>query len=317
MNNAVASFNDAKDVTRLMRSEQDGLAEFQAAVAKQELAYEHLLIGIYGTPYPDDTGAGHTYKQGYAGPDLIHYNYVDNTETTFPGSLEPQETFELTFDASSVTNLASSLHKTITTPGEVLRELTPLGTGGTIQITLNSHGFYQKPATWTGRRSSPGELQTAISQVIQARAAALRSLSDTDGLRDDLNTRVALFNSRASLYKLEHDWDVEKAKLVTGVESALFASKMILMARDAFTDHIGEATKAVLEALPESTIAGMAVGGDLLSSARSAVMTGYLAEKAAASGLNFAKEFAVGAFQLGQGQLCPNPRGYGCQSRQL
>ncbi len=300
LNNAVASFNDAKDVTRLMRSEQDGLAEFQAAVAKQELAYEHLLIGIYGTPYPDDTGAGHTYKQGYAGPDLIHYNYVDNTETTFPGSLEPQETFELTFDASSVTNLASSLRKTITTPGEVLRELTPLGTGGTIQITLNSHGFYQKPATWTGRRASPGELQTAISQVIQARAAALRSLSDTDGLRDDLNTRVALFNSRASLYKLEHDWDVEKAKLVTGVESALFASKMILMARDAFTDHIGEATKAVLEALPESTIAGMAVGGDLLSSARSAVMTGYLAEKAAASGLNFAKEFAVGAFQLGQ-----------------
>ena len=38
LGNAVAAFDDAKDVTRLLRSEQDSLADFQVAVAKQELA---------------------------------------------------------------------------------------------------------------------------------------------------------------------------------------------------------------------------------------------------------------------------------------
>src|SRR5690606_41927409 len=40
LNNGVAAFDDAKDVTRLMRSEQDSLAEFQAAVVRQEQAYK-------------------------------------------------------------------------------------------------------------------------------------------------------------------------------------------------------------------------------------------------------------------------------------
>ena len=29
-------------------------------------------------PYPDDIGPGKTYKQGYDGPDLYHYMYVDD-----------------------------------------------------------------------------------------------------------------------------------------------------------------------------------------------------------------------------------------------
>ena len=53
LNNAIVSFDDAKDVTRLMRSEQDSLADFRTTVNKQELAYTNALIELYGTPYPD------------------------------------------------------------------------------------------------------------------------------------------------------------------------------------------------------------------------------------------------------------------------
>ena len=31
-------------------------------------------------PYADDIGVGKTYKQGYDGPDLLHYVYVDSDE---------------------------------------------------------------------------------------------------------------------------------------------------------------------------------------------------------------------------------------------
>lgn len=83
LNNAVASFDDAKDVTKLMRSEQNSLEEFQNMVAKQELAYEVSLIDIYGTPYPEDIGPGKLYPQGYQGPDYLHYAYVDLPEIEF------------------------------------------------------------------------------------------------------------------------------------------------------------------------------------------------------------------------------------------
>ncbi len=74
--NAVASFDDAKDVTRLMRSEEDSLTDLTATVSEQELAYEHRLIELYGTPYPDVIGPGKTYNKDYTGPDLLHHMYV-------------------------------------------------------------------------------------------------------------------------------------------------------------------------------------------------------------------------------------------------
>ena len=80
LNNALIAFDDAKDVTRLMRSETDSLAELQASVDKQELAYEHRLIELFGTPYPEDIGPGRTFRTGYEGPDLIHYMFVDKVE---------------------------------------------------------------------------------------------------------------------------------------------------------------------------------------------------------------------------------------------
>ena len=85
LNNAVAAFDDAKDVTRLMRSEQDSLAGLQAAVARQELAYENALTEVYGSPYTDDIGPGKTYKQDYSGPDLIHFAYAETPQLTFSG----------------------------------------------------------------------------------------------------------------------------------------------------------------------------------------------------------------------------------------
>ena len=46
LNNAVVSFDDAKNVTQLMRSEQDSLAGWQSQVASQEHAYNNSLIDV-------------------------------------------------------------------------------------------------------------------------------------------------------------------------------------------------------------------------------------------------------------------------------
>ncbi len=84
LQNAVSAFDDAKDVTRLMRTEQDSLVELQASIQNQERAYTNALIELYGTPYTDDIGPGKTYKQGYAGPDFFNFALTDKVEFDFP-----------------------------------------------------------------------------------------------------------------------------------------------------------------------------------------------------------------------------------------
>src|SRR5215471_5481575 len=80
-----------------MRSEEDSLADFQAGVVAQELAYNNQLIELYGTPYPNDMGPGKTYPQGYNGPDLLHYTYVENPDTNTYGGILDDPTANKTY----------------------------------------------------------------------------------------------------------------------------------------------------------------------------------------------------------------------------
>ena len=93
LNNAAVAFDDTKDLTQLMREEADSLAELQADVEEEELAYKYELIELYGTPYPDDIGPGKTYSQGYNGPDLYHYMYTDTSRLNgkIEGVFDPDE----------------------------------------------------------------------------------------------------------------------------------------------------------------------------------------------------------------------------------
>ena len=77
LDNAVAAFDQSKDITGIMRGRKILVSNFQREVEEQELAYEHQLIEIYGTPYPEDIGPGRLYKQGYEGPDLLNFSFVD------------------------------------------------------------------------------------------------------------------------------------------------------------------------------------------------------------------------------------------------
>ena len=96
LNNAVTAFNDAANVTQILRAGNDSQGDFEASVNSQELAFTNSLLDLYGSPYPDDEGPGQTYIQGYAGPDLIHYMYVDRPDQTVLGTnLTTTETFKV------------------------------------------------------------------------------------------------------------------------------------------------------------------------------------------------------------------------------
>lgn len=286
LNNAVASFDDAKDVTRLMRSEQDSLAELQASVERQELAYTSALIELYGTPYPDDIGPGKLYKQGYAGPDLFHYNYVETETIEAPGVYTPNEPDyvakidiqQLNANWSYVTNLprtdlstsgpvdGSSSDLVIVNLNDPKYEEVDPTTGKKlyyIPYAFGSHGFFDKPKTWTSKRQSPGKIQQAISELIQAHdrmyyALAAQCESDKQDLDKAVQVFKAKFDSYTQIKQNETDAKTTQVAIDATQRSYDIANKWL----DVGVTAVDDAKELFSAAIPDSLIFGVAGGGD-------------------------------------------------------
>ena len=69
-------FKRAKKNANALRDQNEN-ADFEHTVADEEAAIDRRLKEIYGYPYADDIGVGKLYEQGYDGPDLYHYNYIE------------------------------------------------------------------------------------------------------------------------------------------------------------------------------------------------------------------------------------------------
>jgi hypothetical protein len=273
LNNAVVAFDDAKDVTRLMRSEQDSLAELQASIAQQELAYTNALIELYGTPYSDDIGVGKTYKQGFAGPDLFHYMYVDdvtlyeqrngmwdpNAEDTFPIDIQALPDYWGTKLGSDNWLVQSSDPKY--TLGEHY-----------IEYKWGPHGFLEKPTTWKGKRSSPGQIQQAISEIIAAHdnlyvAITAYAMSDKEDLDKAIQLHNALQASFASAATIEATQRSKEKDIIASETGYAIANKVL----ETVAGYAEEIQAATAEALPKNLVFGLSTGGDLMSPARGAL----------------------------------------------
>ncbi len=292
LNNAVASFDDAKDVTRLMRSEQDSLAEQQAQIASQEQAYNSALIELYGTPYADDIGAGKTWKQGYTGPDLIHYSYADLPEVNWNGDdLSESKTFKVDIQTLPDTWYTQNY----TDLDFIVKNTDGSYTAKTnyVSYELGPHGFYDKPSTWTGSRSSPGKIQQAISELITAHTKLSKALDDAQGDKQDFDKALMLFEA-----------DLDTHNELRGIEAGKLAAEQTIATINygfELYDMIENSTKATIagaltntvDALPASFIAGLAAGGDMTAPAKAALQMAGMTVTEALDKLKLAKFLAI------------------------
>ena len=250
LNNAVASFDDAKDVTRMMRAEQNSLADFQSQVADQELAYNNALIEQYGTPYPDDIGAGKTFNQGYSGPDLVHYAYVDLPEYAHPELLTTQTLFHVDIQQFPATwDAASTTFDFVTDTNNVAFNIGP-------------RGFLEKPATWKGVRASPGKIQQTISGYMAAYDRLQGALADAEGAKASLDQAVQVFE--ADLKTHDDIRKLQRSELVAQetLQDIKCASDIFGAVCDSQIDATKNVVDILKEGLPTIMIAGLAVGTD-------------------------------------------------------
>lgn len=306
LKNAVLSFDDAKDVTRLMRMEENVLEDLRANVLEQEIAYTNALIEIYGTPYPDDVGPGKTYSQGYAGPDFLHYAYVDDPQLSFP---IPSGNRNFTIDLRSRQfyefGTAGSTNSVTLDPSAQALEIGQKILGSelvapTIHFSFDKYGNFSKPSTWTGRRQSPGRLQEAIARILLTRNATMEALAKHQELLRRLDADVAYLKSKQDLDNFVHEWDIEVAGVKTAIASVKFLAEAVDIWSARGKSVLENATAAVEAAIPQSLIVGLAVGGDETSIARGALLAQHAAAQAAIAGWRGLVKIAQMGFTVAQ-----------------
>ena len=292
LNNAVVSFNDAKSVKDDMRSQQNSLADFEASYNQQELAYTNQLIELYSTPNPDDIGPGQTYVTGYAGPDLVHYMYVDDPDSVIGDTLSSDPTTNQTFQVD-VTQFPADWQTVLYTNINFVTNSSSPNYTNYVSFVLGPNGFMGKPSNWTSERQSPGSIQQSISDYIRAYDALEGALSDAVSAKQSLDQAIQLFQAQVQVHNSESNIAYEQLVAQTTMQSAQFASDVFdKITQD--TKTVAQQTASVFaDALPQSLIFGLADGGDELAPARAAIMAAGNITSDSFDALDFAQFFVV------------------------
>ena len=212
-----------------------------------------------------------TYKQGYAGPDLIHYMYVQEQLSIAGSAAAARGGIHYDFYVQKQLVPAALNYDQILADearfGEDLKYvelLKPLR----LSYTLNEFLFPVKPESWTGRRKSPGELQSAVDKVLQARAAILFAHDDFEQSLQDMERQLDVFRSRIkarNTIEAANDAILVRDQIFKSVEDviaiAISANRLVKDAKTAIK-------AAVIEGFPKFMIAGTAFGTDAFSAAR-------------------------------------------------
>jgi probable HAF family extracellular repeat protein len=280
--NANTVWDQANKSTELLRRNQDSADAYRRNVRDQESDYKGRLIEIFGYPYAGDTGAGRTYPDGYDGPDLYHYMYVNTTEITGQNS-PPSAGFVGYFQAPR-----AGLEKndywfgfdSTTVDTTILPVIYPLSAA--------DYGF-TAPPEW-GQRRAPGELQMALSDLVQANAQLKIALQNYDGLIQNIEAAI-------SLLEAQYDVNADKIHLLSrnrdsqiGMSSAILALRGLELGLSRVAQVVGDLAQAGIEAIPKEQIFGTANGGDTTSMIRGSMyVVGNVAKSALGVGVDLAQ----------------------------
>ncbi len=181
LNNAVDVFEYGNQYTRQIRANEDSLDDFKRTINEQERDYLNRLIEIFGYAYDGDTGPGKTYPSGYAGPDWLHFNYADLANIT-------GDTINYTRQVPVTAQFSISADGLDPPLGIVNSEMV-------VTFYLDeSQPWAVAPQSW-GSRRSPGEIQLALSDVIQAHRTYMKGLSELDGIYGEMTATAGLLES--------------------------------------------------------------------------------------------------------------------------
>lgn len=161
--NAAKLLDRAQEASSHLRQIQNAASDEEELAATSEADYESQLIALYGTPYSGDIGPGKMYEQGYAGPDLYHYMYMDLSGYGLTSLDDVQAKYVIGYNPSAGKDKAWSYDE--------MKDYAQ-GKGHTYSNELvylvSANGLVVKPPEVTGARATSGRLQQAYADYLLA-----------------------------------------------------------------------------------------------------------------------------------------------------
>ncbi|MFT5128936.1 MAG: hypothetical protein ACI8W8_002556, partial [Rhodothermales bacterium] len=185
LQNARVAFDYAQQQDKRLRQIETTVERRRSDALAQDLTYRNRLIGVFGSPYAGQIGAGELYPAGYAGPDTMLYMYVNQLEIDTEGPAYADETlsynlkadisYYLTdkmptgFDTDDPLNMKAlnDIFDDIKEPTVATnKEITSIE--AELPVHVRDYAFQADP-DW-GQRASVGKLQSTLSQMLVAQA---------------------------------------------------------------------------------------------------------------------------------------------------
>jgi len=232
------------------RLQQIQNAEGEATTTQkaQETAYRNQLIAIYGTPYSDDIGPGGLYDQGYDGPDLYHYNYMDLDQFGL-GDEELRTKYYVTLTNKTYDVKTAMLETRDVKDGQIV----------VVRYEVTSGGIIKKPASFKGVRATEGSVQTAYRDYLDAYVSVDRARKSYDYKIDQLYRKYATIVRQYTQAVIGYGKDMTSLGFQQ-IYGSVKGSYDDAILRLTLADEIDEATmKAVTESLPDIQVTGVAV----------------------------------------------------------
>ena len=184
LGNAATLLNRAQSISRLQRQQTQSAINMKQDLDNEELALTIELIGIYGYPYSGDIGAGGTYGQGYDGPDLFHYMWMNLESYGFKH-----------FEIESETNVMVMVVGT-----DIITNFPSANTPKTLALRFDfaANGMILKPDEIQGTRRAQGRIQAAYGTFIQTYLEYRKALLTYDEAIDHFNAMVATCTAQAA-----------------------------------------------------------------------------------------------------------------------
>jgi len=251
LENAVAVFDHANDSSQSLRRQADDVNNFQQQVEDREADFNSRLIEIFGTPYADDIGPTGTYPTGYGGPDIYHYDYVDSPEIRV-GATSQQATLQFQLTELDVSGSGALIK---TAPRPVTFHFSPNGFG------------LEKPATWTGQRRAPGEIQMARSALIESLRRLERGVAEYENLINNIEDTARSLQAELSLNATQIS--IRRGQL-DQIESM---NRYIIEKRKSSGDWriLAEGARSMTDFLSEALPEAVAFAPDVFSFARASI----------------------------------------------
>lgn len=299
LNNAIKVWDYANLLSNQLRRTQDSADDLWDMSIDEETDYANQMIEIFGYPYADDIGSGGTYPDGYDGPDLYHYMYMDAPAlagTTFDFDTPVQSDMAVRRvkrfkgyyrpAANGVGFFNTTRTGTLGGVASGTCDQSPMASGCALgdtdntnlleveYVTTDTPGtglLFTKPEEWTGQRRAPGRLQQVLQEIIMAQISLKQGILEYDAMRLELEAGIATLRATFGTSQANINLAIAQRNELRSLTIAAQVMTNSAIATRRVGSILSDVFDTTKDCVPDNVIVGLAGGGDLFSTIKCAI----------------------------------------------